>query len=206
MTTEASPSAKDAWLKKESKSGGKLFYKTAVDVFARKGYHETTVDEVAQAAGVAKGTIYYHFENKEELYLTVIQKGIELFKEQLRQAMAADATTRDQIKNMINCQIDFFEQEQDLVSLFLTELFGNDPQRNLLASRMLAECLQIIRSCIVQGISDGTLRQVDPETTTSSLFGMIVISALHYTRSHLPIPRGQVGAGIAEIFFQGTGA
>lgn len=206
MTTEASPSAKDAWLKKESKSGGKLFFKTAVDVFARKGYHETTVDEVAQAAGVAKGTIYYHFENKEELYLTVIQKGIDLFKEQLRQAMAAGATTRDQIENMINCQIDFFEREQDLVSLFLTELFGNDPQRNLLASRMLTECLQIIRSCIDQGISDGTLRQVDPETTTSSLFGMIVISALHYTRYHLPIPRGQVGAGIAEIFFQGTGA
>ena len=155
---------------------------------------------------MAKGTIYYHFENKEELYLTVIQKGIDLFKEQLRQAMAAGATTRDQIKNIINCQIDFFEREQDLVSLFLTELFGNDPQRSLLASRMLTECLQIIRSCIEQGIADGTLRQVDPETATSSLFGMIVISALHYTSYHQPIPADQVGAGIAEIFFQGTGA
>jgi AcrR family transcriptional regulator len=180
------------------------FYKTAASVFATKGYHETTVDEIAQAMGVAKGTIYYNFENKEDLYVSVVQAGVALFGQQLQQAVNGGKTTEERIANLIVCQLKFFEGESDLVSLFLTELFGNDPLRSQLASRMLSDCLQIFRSCIEAGIEAGDLRRIDPENATSSLFGMIAITALHYTRNHLPIPIDQVGPDIEKIFLSGT--
>jgi AcrR family transcriptional regulator len=180
------------------------FYKTAASVFARKGYHETTVDEIAQAMGVAKGTIYYNFENKEDLYVSVLQEGVEPFKQQLQRAVNEGKTIEERIVNLIVCQLKFFERESDLVSLFLTELFGNDPLRGHIASQMLSDCLQIFRSCIEAGIESGNLCRSDPETATSSLFGMIAITALHYTRNHLPIPIDQVGPDIGKIFLMGT--
>jgi AcrR family transcriptional regulator len=192
----------DQRLKKDAKM--RRFYKTATNVFARKGYHETTVDEIAQAMGVAKGTIYYNFENKEDLYMSVVQEGVDLLKEQLQQAVNEGKTSEERIANLIVCQLKFVENESDLVSLFLTELFGNDPLRSQLASRMLSNCLQVFRSCIEAGIEDGALGCLDAETATSSLFGMITISALHYIHNHLPIPVNQVASDIGKIFLRGT--
>lgn len=181
----------------------KRFYRTSVELFARKGYYETTMDEIAQAMGVAKGTIYYNFENKEDLYLSVIQQGVDMLKEQLLQAISDGNSTREKIERIIKCQLDFFEQEHDLVSLFLIELFANDQQRSKRASKMLSDCLQIIRSTIDNGVTDGSLRGLDPETATSSLFGMVAISAMHYIWYKLPIPGEKVGTAVEEIFFRG---
>jgi AcrR family transcriptional regulator len=192
----------DQRLKRDAKM--QRFYRTAASVFAAKGYHETTVDEIAQAMGVAKGTIYYNFENKEDLYLSIVHQGVDLFKQQLQQAVNEGKSSEERIANLIVCQLKFFEQESDLVSLFLTELFGKDPQRSQLATQMLSDCFQIFRSCIKEGIEAGDLDCIDPESATSSLFGMITISALRYTRNHLPIPIEQIGSEIGKIFLRGT--
>jgi AcrR family transcriptional regulator len=162
------------------------------------------VDEIAQAMGIAKGTIYYNFESKEDLYMSVIQEGVNRFKQQLQQGADEGGTAQERIINLISCQLNFFENEPALVSLFLTELFGSDPLRSNLTSQMLSDCLQIFRSCIKSGVEDGTLCCIDPETATSSLFGMIVISALRCTFNQLPIPIDNLSKDIEKIFFQGT--
>lgn len=188
---------------KEGKEGREYVFETAAGVFARKGYHETTVDELAQAIGVAKGTIYYHFKNKEELYLALIREGSNLLEEQLRQAMDGAATPLDKIKNIIKSQLHFYEKEKDIVFLFLKELCGAHLRREILAG-MLSGCLGIIRSVIEEGSKDGVFRNVDPEIATSSLFGMITISAFHYISYSRPIPHDPVCETINQIFFNGT--
>lgn len=188
---------------KEGKGGREYVFETAAGVFARNGYHETTVDEIAQAIGVAKGTIYYHFKNKEELYLALIREGSNLLEEQLRQAVDGATTPVDKIKNIIKSQLRFYEKEKDIVFLFLKELCGARLRREILAG-MLSGCLGIIRRVIEEGIKDGVFRNVDPEIATSSLFGMITISAFHYTSYARPIPHDPVCGTIKQIFLNGT--
>lgn len=191
---------------KAGKGDKRQIFKTAADVFARKGYHQTTVDEIAQAIGVAKGTIYNHFENKEDLYLAVIENGVNNLKEGLQEAVAGGATAPDRIKRLIGYQLGFYEEEKELVYLFLTELFTNDKKKGLLATRKLTECLQVIRSVIEEGVAEGSLEAVDPEVATTSLFGMVTISALHYLSYFQPIPKEKVAATIEQIFFKGIGS
>ena len=62
-------------LSKVTGGDNRALFEAAAGIFARKGYHKATVEEIARAIGVAKGTIYYHFENKEDLYLAVIREG-----------------------------------------------------------------------------------------------------------------------------------
>ncbi len=178
------------------------FLKTAAGVFAKKGYHRTTVDEIAGALGVAKGTIYYHFKSKEELYLAVINEGVYLLEERMRLSISAEKTPAGKIKKIIGCLLSFIEDENDLVFLFIKELCGTEIQRAAQA-RMLSGSLGIIRDIIEKGVEDGSLKKVDPEITTSSLYGMVLISALHYLSYDKPIPHEQVRTAVEKVFFEG---
>lgn len=178
----------------------------AADIFVRKGYHETTVDEIAKAIGVAKGTIYNHFASKEDLYLAVIRSSIDQLQERLKQAATEDKRTKQKIVNLITSLLRFFEEEKDVVLLFLTEFFGRDARRSRLASEMLSSCLDVIRSVIAGGVADGTLRQIDPEIAACSLFGMVAVTAYHFVNQPKPIDCDALSQSIAEIYLKGTSA
>jgi len=191
-------------ISKKAKKGKNQIVKTATDLFARKGYHETTVDEIAQALGIAKGTIYNHFQNKEDLYQVSIQEGINLFKKELHLAVEEASSTRDKISNIIKRQLIFYEREKALVLLFLTEFCSPDQQKgSFFATKLLSSCLEIISDVIADGIKDGTFRKVDIQIATSSLFGMVTLNALHYITQFQKIPVEDVCKGIEEIFFKG---
>ena len=183
-------------------SESRQILKTAAGMFAQKGYHQTTVDEIARALGVAKGTIYYHFKNKEELYLAIIQEGLCLLEEQMRLDMSGAKTAPEKIKKIIGGMLAFIENESDLVFLFIKELCGTDIQRDILA-KMLSGSLGLIRGIIDEGAADGSFNEVNPEIATSSLYGMITISALHYLSYAKNIPHNQVKAAVEQVFFEG---
>ncbi|OPZ74740.1 MAG: Fatty acid metabolism regulator protein [Firmicutes bacterium ADurb.Bin456] len=178
-----------------------LFITTA-EIFARKGYHKTTVEEIARAAGVAKGTIYYHFANKEDLYLAVIREGVYLFQKQLDRSLATASSPPDKISSLIEGQLHFFNQEKDFVFLYLKELFSTGPRRDEF-SEMLTGCLKPIRNVVEDGVRNGSFKAVDPEIATSVLFGMIALSALHYLSYNQTIPVQPVHRAIGQIFFTG---
>mgnify|MGYP004707043205 CR=1 FL=1 len=67
----------------------KRILEAAVEVIAEKGLHETTIDEIAQRAGVAKGTVYLYFKNKESLLASLMQVGLEAFESAVRRRVAA---------------------------------------------------------------------------------------------------------------------
>lgn len=60
--------------------------KAAAAVFARKGYHRALVDEVAKAAGVGKGTVYRYFRDKEDLFFSILDQGIDRLIEDMERA------------------------------------------------------------------------------------------------------------------------
>jgi AcrR family transcriptional regulator len=171
-------------------------------MFAKKGYYQTTVDDMARALGVAKGTIYYHFKNKEELYLAIIQEGISLLEKQIRLDMSNAATPAGKIKNIISGMLVFVEGEKDLVFLFIKELCGTDLQREALA-KMLSVSMGMIRGIIEEGVKAGDFKNVDAEMTTSTLFGMIIIPALHFISYTKKIPHDQVNTVVEQLFFKG---
>ncbi|MCU1451219.1 MAG: transcriptional regulator, TetR family [Acidimicrobiales bacterium] len=73
----------------------------AADVFAKRGFHAASLEEIAEAAGFTRGAIYKNFENKEELFLTVIERRIEAqlerFSDAFREDGAAAAMDADRL-------------------------------------------------------------------------------------------------------------
>lgn len=187
---------------KGKKEGKQFIFEAAAGVFTKKGYHKTTVEEIAAAIGVSKGTIYYYFKNKEELYLAIIQEGIDLFHEQLAKVAQSPGSPQDKIRKLIRGHFVFCEAKKDLVFLFLKELGSTDFSREILAN-MLAKCLQVFRNVIEEGMAKKVFRPVNPEVITSALFGMLTISAFHYLSYSREIPLEPVSTALEDVFFNG---
>jgi AcrR family transcriptional regulator len=70
----------------------------ATELFARFGLRKTTIDDIAKAASVGKGTVYLYFKNKDELFLSIIRReGGELMRK-VRKAVAKEETAEDQLR------------------------------------------------------------------------------------------------------------
>lgn len=187
---------------KGGKEGRRYIFESAAGIFTQKGYHKATVDEIAAAIGVSKGTIYYYFKNKEELYLAILREGIDLFHEQLVKAAQSSDDPQIKIRKLIRGHYIFCEKEKDMVFLFLKELGSTDFSREILAN-MLAKCLQVFHKVIEEGITKKVFRPVNAEVVTSAFFGMLTITAFHYLSYAREIPLEQASTAVEDIFFNG---
>ncbi|WP_344962324.1 helix-turn-helix domain-containing protein, partial [Streptomyces thioluteus] len=104
----------------------KLF-EAAVTLIAEQGFSSTTVDEIAERAGVAKGTVYYNFASKTVLFEELLRDGIELLTVSLQQA-ADDTAARgggrvDALDAMVRAGLEFISRYPALTQLYVAELW-----------------------------------------------------------------------------------
>ena len=96
----------------------------ARSVFARKGFYATTVDEIAETAGLAKGTLYLYFRSKRDLYLEALKQGLVALIEKTRQNLEAAPTAAEKIKAFVSTRIRYAEENRDFILIYHAE-FGN---------------------------------------------------------------------------------
>ncbi|KEO83031.1 TetR/AcrR family transcriptional regulator [Tumebacillus flagellatus] len=160
------------------KSKTSLIFQAAIDVFSEKGFDKATMDDIAARANVAKGTIYYHFKSKEELFLFLVEEGMELLREGVESKLIDDMTPREKIELILREQIAFFGQYRDFCVILLRESWGAE-DRQLEFRKMLRSYMSVIEKIVQEGIADGSFHDVTAENASSALFGMGAIASLH---------------------------
>src|SRR3954464_7871713 len=93
-------------------------------IFARKGYELATVDDVAEAAGVAKGTLYLYFRSKREIYLAALQRDVVALNRETASLVAASPTIEAKVRAFIGARIRYCEENRDFFKIYYSE-FGN---------------------------------------------------------------------------------
>lgn len=93
-------------------------------VFAKKGFSESTMDEIAEAAGLAKGTLYLYFESKRNVYLKTLQLGKSELLEQVKTNMQVAQGLRAKVRSLIATRVKYAEENRDFYKIYLTE-FSN---------------------------------------------------------------------------------
>src|SRR3974390_679413 len=96
----------------------------ARSVFARKGFNHATVDDIAEAAGVAKGTIYLYFPSKREIYLETLRQGLVALQEEVRQSMESAHDAAAKVLAFIRTRLAYSERNRDFIRIYYTE-FNN---------------------------------------------------------------------------------
>src|SRR5580700_852174 len=90
-------------------------------VFSREGYADTSVDDIASEAGIAKGTVYLYFKSKEELYLAALARDIRVFAEKAREEMESAPTFREKIEAFLRVRLEYCRAHEDFLRIYLSE-------------------------------------------------------------------------------------
>lgn len=157
-----------------------LIFDGALRCFAEKGYNETTMEQIAETCGVAKGTLYYNFKTKEELYIFVIESGVARFIKMIRDYMeTADPNHfRMRITRLIEAHLDFFQKETAFCRLLLSKVWGAE-ERQFTIRHILQDYFQLLEDAVNHGKKSGIISQtIDSQTAANSFFGMVGFTAM----------------------------
>lgn len=144
----------------------------AMIVFANKGFHQTHVDDIAELAGVAKGTVYRYFDSKEDILKEIIRDNSNRLVAGLSTIFNKDGHILELIKEAIAFYIDFFEGDKELYKILThAPWILKDISDHFYKS--IISHLQIVRKHIFKLTREGVVKPTDFYTVFYGIFGFI---------------------------------
>lgn len=163
-------------------------FRAALSVFAERGFSEATVDEIVARAGIAKGTVYYHFPSKEALFRDLLEAGVEALRARVLSAQHA-APGLAALGAALDDQVDLFLSHRDFYRLLVTDLWWlhdrwpDDVRR--IRGRYLGPLADVVRAAQTAG---EVRSDVDPDLVAPAIFGVISHVTLHLWMQERPDP------------------
>lgn len=179
--------------------------RAAIRVFARKGFYATRVSEIAKAAGVADGTIYLYFKNKDDVLISIFEDRIGKLLTVLREVIETSEGVESQVRNIIELQLGLLEGQRDLAEVITVNLRQSTRLLKQYAAPRFIEYLEVIAGVIRRGQREGTLRHdIDPFVISRALWGAIDGVALTWALGDAePGALRRAGLQIAAVFLAG---
>lgn len=145
-------------MQKEKSDKYYAILESAGAVFARLGFYKSTISQIAAEAGVADGTIYLYFKNKDDILYQFLQFKTTVFFAKMRQAVDQSGSAESKLRSLIRCHLQEFQNDINMAIIFQSEVrYRRDIAFHVKdVSKMYLECLSEI---IEQGQMEGTLRQ-----------------------------------------------
>ena len=146
----------------------------AVVEIARHGYYQTTVAVIARRAGVADGTIYLYFRNKEEILFSLFERAMGRFISEGRSQVDQGATATEKLRQIVELHLTLVGQDRDLAIITQVELRHSIHFMDTLSRSQVGEYLAILGQVVTQGIAEGSFRSdLDPVFAAKSIFGVL---------------------------------
>jgi AcrR family transcriptional regulator len=169
-------------------------------LFANETYQAVTMDRVAEAAGVAKGTLYLYFPSKEALYLGILSDGLETVS---KRSQATNDTRRDvgdRLRRAIEVTIQFYDERRDLLRLIATEEPRLAEARTRLIQSWRERGFVFFTSLIEEGMRAGVFGQTDSRAATLAILGGIRSVLLYYGATR---PTENISEELGDFYLKG---
>lgn len=209
MQSRRKPIVRPVDLGEEKAKVGKseAILRAAAKIFARSGYFNAKVSDVARSAGVADGTVYLYFKNKDDLLTSIFSWAMGEFLNRARTELAEIADTREKLLRFANLHFSLLEQERDIAIVFQIELRQSTKFMEQFSTTYLAEYLQMLREIIEEGQKNGGFRkEINSKLIAKLLFGMLDEMATNWVLSHGNHSLTAMAEPVLDIFFNGVTA
>ena len=141
-------------------------------VFAERGFHEATVDEIAETAGVAKGTVYLYYHSKKDIYWAALKHGVAALYEELKSQIDRSGTVETKLHAFIATKIHFFEQHRDFFRIYYSEFgnaFAHPTQIHEEFREMYTRQTKLLEDVLQEGIKQKSVRDVRPNGAAAAI-------------------------------------
>jgi len=144
----------------------------AIRVFARNGYYNSRVSDIAREAGIASGTIYLYFRTKEEILVTLFREQMASFVAHLRREIAGEPDAVAKIRRLVALHFSVLEQNPALAEVVQVELRQGHKFFRGASAHEVSAYFELIGSVLEEGVAAGSFRPDLPvKIATKMLFG-----------------------------------
>ncbi|MEU0566664.1 TetR/AcrR family transcriptional regulator [Nonomuraea sp. NPDC005983] len=172
-------------------------FAAAIELIAEQGYSATTVDAIAERAGVAKGTVFYNFGSKEALFGALLEHSIGMLADALAEA-AVGETALEALDSVVLGQLRFFEEYGPFARVLLSEMWRTAWQEAV--AQLRTRALGVYADVLRRAAAAGEVRaDLDVETAATAVFGMVLTVSTERRALHPDRPLAQTHATLVEL-------
>jgi len=183
--------------------------KQAEKIFASKGFHNTTMAEIASASGFATGTLYQFFEGKENLYNIMVSEKLDKMYAEIRDSANREEDLKDKIEKLVEAHFHFVENNVDFCDLLIRgEGLTLSDKGTILRDKLIADYFNhvgFVESIMCFGIETRALKSGDPRMMAYTLLGIIRSFFYYWMLTNQDAPLSDKVGCVSDIFLKGAG-
>lgn len=158
----------------------------AVKVFATKGYHDTKVDDIVNESSTSKGSFYFYFPSKQDIFLALSDTFADLLESKITQAMEKETHGMQQMDAALRIALSLFSQYRGLAKIALVQAVGLgaifEERRRAINNRLAG----IIQSRLERAAADGSIPPLQAEITARAWVGALNEVVIHWIYTGTP--------------------
>ena len=147
--------------------------KSAVKLFSKNNYHAVSMTEIANGAGISKGTLYWHFDSKEELFREIAVGGINHFNNLFEAIAQKDGSSDEKIREIVKCVLETLIKHLGIMDVFKNnvELISRNFKDTLEAKHK--KNIEILTQIVEQGIEEGLIKGENPTDVSTMILSVL---------------------------------
>jgi TetR/AcrR family fatty acid metabolism transcriptional regulator len=176
----------------------------AVEVIAESGYFQARVTDIAARAGVADGTIYLYFKNKEQVLMAAIDSAFAAFLERARADLARTQEPRQRLRRLAQLHLETLGANRSLAIVFQTELRQSAKFLSEFSHHRLVEYFNLIRQIVREGQHAGVFRrELSDKIVANCFFGALDEMVTSWMLSEHDYPLAGAADAVVDVILQG---
>ncbi len=178
-------------------------YQVIARLFAYRGYHSTSMREIARELGMNQSSLYHYFASKQDILFTLMNDAMDDVLAILEEISSTGLLPEDRLNRVLSFYTQYYAGDQERLILLINEMNSlNEEYRSILVGKQ-RRYVQLIKSILEELASQGKIKQIDPAIATFAFFGMVHYTIKWYHKDG-PVSLEQLANAFVEIFTKGV--
>jgi len=176
----------------------------ALAVFSDKGFHATRVDEIVEQSKTSKGAIYFHFPNKERLFLALVDQFADLLERRVQEAIRPHKAGMDRVRVAVETCLDTFSKYRRPAKILLVQAVGLGAAFEEKRAAITDRFARLIARYLEEAVRLGEIEPVDVPVISLAWMGAIYALVIRWVTTGDPAPQ-QIVAALVPALLRSVG-
>jgi AcrR family transcriptional regulator len=145
----------------------------AAQIFSQKGFHATSMSEIAAAVNLQKASLYHHISSKQEILVSILDNALEIITDEVGNIVDKSLSSDDKLRDAIKTYLLILTEQRDLAGVLLLEHRSLNPEYHRQHIPRRDKFEQLWRDLLIEGVIDGNFNIRDVDMTTRAILGIM---------------------------------
>ena len=153
-------------------------FEAAIKVFSCNGYDRATMEDIASNAGVSKGTLYYHFKSKEEIFKYAILESMNFITNNMKKAINGKKDPLDRLISLYKNQVVILCENKDFFNVIMSQAWGHERRQKEL-KKIIESYIAAIQKSLKEAMDEGIIKKGETKFLAYTFFGVLCSGAVY---------------------------